>query len=50
VQTHPQQLMLKEKETRQGLRLLLKSNEMDSIKKVYELLQVFETDAATIKA
>ncbi|WP_073193211.1 transcription-repair coupling factor [Psychroflexus salarius] len=50
VQTHPQQFVLKEKETRQGLRLLLKSKGMDSIKKVYELLQVFETDSATLKA
>ncbi len=49
VQTHPQQLMLKEKETRQGLRLLLKSNGMDSIKKVYELLQAFELDSVKAK-
>jgi transcription-repair coupling factor (superfamily II helicase) len=39
VQTHPKQFVLKEKETRQGLRLLLKSTQVSSIKKAYELLK-----------
>lgn len=49
VQTHPNQFVLKEKETRQGLRLLLKSKHVTNITEAYKLLVPLEIKAEPIK-